>query len=57
MSLALEKKKVLEQAAKAETKTAAQNKKNTTRVAHVPQSVGVQPPIVTTLCPVHNTNV
>ncbi|KAJ8687416.1 hypothetical protein QAD02_023210 [Eretmocerus hayati] len=39
MSLALEKKKVMERAAKVETKTAAQNKKGVTRVAHVPQVV------------------
>lgn len=39
MSLALEKKKVLEQVAKAEIKTVAQNKKGGVRVAHVPQIV------------------
>lgn len=38
MSLALEKKKVMAQAAKVETKTVAQTKKGG-RVAHVPQSV------------------
>ncbi|XP_003424434.1 RNA exonuclease 1 homolog [Nasonia vitripennis] len=38
LSLALEKKKVMEQAAKVETKTIAQNKKGG-RVAHIPQTV------------------
>jgi hypothetical protein len=35
----LEKKKVLEKAAKVETKTVAQNKKGSARVAHIPQVV------------------
>ena len=39
MSLALEKKKVLEQVAKTETKTIAQTKKGGARVAHIPQMV------------------
>lgn len=42
MSLALEKKKVLENAAKMEPKTAAQTAKTGPRVAHIPQTVSIQ---------------
>lgn len=39
MSLALEKKKVLENTIKPEIKTVAQNKKGSARIAHIPQVV------------------